>query len=169
MSEAENVVIRIDNEAKSGTSSTEDLLMVAEMLLKDMIFVSDLLPPNDSEHLIKAISDVYLWLDDSRQGRLRGRPRIDISEAQLAMLLSFQFSAADIGCMLQVTVSTVRRRILLFGLEQFTDFSPCTDAELDVIIMEFAHNHPNGGQKVTKAFCEEEVYMFKGTVYRAAC
>ena len=48
--------------------------------------------------------------------------------------------------MLQVPVSTVRRRIVQFGLEEMK-VSGLTDSELDGITYDFVHIYPNGGQK----------------------
>ena len=48
--------------------------------------------------------------------------------------------------MLQVSVSTVRRRILQYDLEQMTEYTDLTDTELDEINAEFVHNCPKGGQ-----------------------
>ena len=113
--QAEASINRISTESQSGSASIEDLLLEAETLLQDMTFVFDLLAPNDSQILLRVVSDVYLWLDErSRQCSSRGRPLIEISESQLALLLSFHFSASKIASMLQVPVSTVRRLPVCF-------------------------------------------------------
>ena len=75
--QAEASINRISTESQSGSASIEDLLLEAETLLQDMTFVFDLLAPNDSQILLRVVSDVYLWLDESsRQCSSRGRPLI---------------------------------------------------------------------------------------------
>ena len=65
--------------------------------------------------------------------------------------------------MLQVSLSTVRRRILQYGLEQMTEYTDLTDNELDEITAEFVHNSPNGGQK------SYEGYLRMGIHVRRSC
>ena len=155
LSQAEASINRIDIEFNNGSTSREDLLLEAETLLQDVTFVSELLSPSDGQILLTAVSDVYLWLDDSSRehsSSARGRPLIDISESQLALLLSFHFSASKIASMLQISVSTVRRRIVQFGLEHMKEFSGLTDSELDSITHDFVHIYPNCGQKSNEGF-----------------
>ena len=81
LSQAEASINRIDIEFNNGSTSREDLLLEAETLLQDVIFVSELLSPSDGQILLTAVSDVYLWLDDSSRehsSSARGRPLIDI-------------------------------------------------------------------------------------------
>ncbi|KAL5497033.1 hypothetical protein EMCRGX_G013427 [Ephydatia muelleri] len=72
---------------------------------------------------------------------------IDVSEEQLASLLCFQFKIADIATMLQVSPSTISRRILEFGLSDALEYSSITDSDLEAIACEYAVLHPNSGQK----------------------
>ena len=135
--------------AEAEREITDDVLLQAEGLLEAVTVLSDHIPNGDGQILVSAIANIYLWLEDSKilhQPR-KGRPQIEISEHQLEALLSFHFSSATIAGMLQVSVSTVRRRILQYGLEQMTEYTDLTDNELDEITAEFVHNSPNGGQK----------------------
>ena len=174
LSQAEASINRIDIEFNNGSTSREDLLLEAETLLQDVIFVSELLSPSDGQILLTAVSDVYLWLDDSSRehsSSARGRPLIDISESQLALLLSFHFSASKIASMLQISVSTVRRRIVQFRLEQMKEFSGLTDSELDSITHDFVHIYPNCGQKSYEGFLRGrgihiQLYRIRSTLLR---
>ena len=134
--------------AEDETVCKDDLLLDCEVLLQAVIVVSDSLPEQDGDQLVTAIADVYNWLDMKRIDRHchRGRPRIDIPECQLSLLLSFQFTCVDISRMLQVSPSTVRRRICQFGLEDAAAFTEMSESDLDTITREFVHNNPCGGQ-----------------------
>lgn len=135
--------------AEAEREITDDVLLQAEGLLEAVTVLSDHIPNGDGQILVSAIANIYIWLEDSKilhQPR-KGRPQIEISEHQLEALLSFHFSSATIAEMLQVSVSTIRRRILQYGLEQMTEYADLTDNELDEITAEFVHNSPNGGQK----------------------
>ena len=44
--------------------------------------------------------------------------------------------------MLRVFSSTVKRRIVQYGLESMTDYSDITDLQLDMITNQFIINHP---------------------------
>lgn len=61
----------------------------------------------------------------------RGRPRLDISEDQLTHLLSLNFTCPAIATMLGVSLRTIRRRMLEYGLSVSSLYSTITDAELD--------------------------------------
>ena len=148
LTEAEVTLQRIAAE----TEDTDGSLFEAERLLRDIAFVSDLLPQAESEILLNAITSIYLSLEDQKASEqrprsMRGRPCIIISEEQLSLLLSFDFKLTDIASMLQVSTSTVRRRIIQFGLEDEVNFSIVTDAQLDHIANQFSISHPNSGEK----------------------
>ena len=98
-------------------------------------------------NLIKQVSDLLIFLENRNRKPHRGRPRIDVSEEQLASLLSFQFKIADIATMLQVSPSTISRRIMEFGLSDAQAYSSITDSELEAIACEYAVLHPHSGQK----------------------
>lgn len=148
LTEAEVTLQRIAAE----TEDTDGSLFEAERLLRDIAFVSDLLPQAESEIFLNAIGSIYLSLEEQKASEdrprsVRGRPCIIISEEQLSLLLSFDFKLIDIASMLQVSTSTVRRRIIEFGLEDEVNFSIVTDAQLDNIANQFSINYPNSGEK----------------------
>ena len=66
----------------------------------------------------------------------RGRPTLDIP-------VSLRIS--DIAHILQVSESTVKRRITQFGLESNLR-TEISDSDLDIITADFVHHFPNSGQ-----------------------
>ena len=147
--------VTIENIALESTRADGDidgLSLEAERLLRDMVFIASLLPSRVGEALIDAIVQVYICIDNQMEMEKRpngsvGRPCLQVSEEQLSLLLSFRFRISDIAKMLQVSTSTVKRRIVQYGLEEFANFTMITDAQLDGIASQFVINHPNSGAK----------------------
>ena len=138
----------VSAEAEGGRSNIDYLLLETESLLLDMSLLHELFPPEDGDQLLRAISDVYAWLESKKLIgiRARGRPVIHIPEDQLSLLLSFSFSPRAIANMLHVSEKTVRRRIEEFNLQEMHNYSVLSDRELDAITTEFVVNFPNSGQ-----------------------
>ena len=132
----------------------EEILLDAEILLQDASIAYELISPDDGDSLLKAITDVYSWVErkftSSQSRSRRGRPQLHIDESQLSLLLSFQFSCVDIANMLQVSPRTIRRRVIQYDLEDSASFSGISDSELNRVAAEFVHAHPNGGQEHSK-------------------
>ena len=148
LTEAEVTLQRIAAETEDADGS----LFEAERLLRDIAFVSDLLPQAEIEILLNAIGSIYLSLEDQKASEQRPRsmqgcPCIINSEEQLSLLLSFDLKLTDIASMLQVSTSTVRRQIIQFGLGDEVNFSIVTDAQLDHVANQFSISHPNSGEK----------------------
>ena len=151
----EECITRISLESRRNIINPYDLLLETEDLLEDATILSELVPFVDGEAVLIAIAGIFTWLEDiqrQRNNRISGRPRIEIDENQLSLLLSFQLSCADIGNMLQVSARTVRRRIVDYGLEEFTEYTNLPDAELDCLTTEFVHLYPNGGQRTYEGY-----------------
>ena len=148
LDDVELSIRRLSTEAESGVSCIKDLLLEAETLLQDVSFLSDLFPAEDGDRFLRAVADIYLWLESKKMvnRQIRGRPLIHIPEEQLALLLSFNFSPGRIADMLQCSAKTVSRRIVEFGLEEMRQYSTLSDSQLDEITAEFVHNNPNSGQ-----------------------
>ena len=132
-----------------------ELLLEAEILLQDVLIVSDLLPMEDGETLLMVVVDIYNWIEcQSRRTIVRkGRPRIQIDENQLSLLLLFRFSCVDIADMLKVSPKTIRR-IVQYGLEESASYSSISDTELHSITAEFVHTHPYGGQRTFEGYLQ---------------
>ena len=161
LNEIEATIIRITAEAESNDANYDDLLFDAESVLQDITFVCELFPSVAGENFVQAIADIYLWLERKKFTRsaTRGRPKIEIPEEQITLLLSFQFSSADIARILNVSPKTVSRRIAEYGLEHMQQYAMISDTQLDDISAAFAYSHPNSGQVSFDCFSERERYV----------
>ena len=102
----------------------ESLLLRANLILRDILVVEDMLP--GGEVLCNAVCSVIRCLqeavDEKNLSHMRGRPSICIPEEQLAMLLGYHFKLTDIARVLMVSPRTIRRRIIQFGLEDAASY-----------------------------------------------
>ena len=125
----------------------ESLLLRANLVLRDILVVEDMLP--GGEVLCNAVYSVIRCLqeavDEKNLSHMRGRPSICIPEEQLAMLLGYHFKLTDIARVLMVSPRTIRRRIIQFGLEDAASYSDMSDSDLDSISSDFVHHKPNSG------------------------
>ena len=71
----------------------------------------------------------------------RGRPSFGIPPAILGELRGLGFTWTRIAKMLNVSRSTIHRRVTDHGLEGLSKFSDITDAELDHVIEEYISRH----------------------------
>jgi len=78
----------------------------------------------------------------------RGRPRLDISSAQLEYLLHLGFSCPQIASILAVSLSTIRRRMTDCNLSVSSLYAQITDQELDVLVTDIKHAFPNCGYRL---------------------
>ena len=74
LSQVEGCINRISVESERQLVDTEDLLLEAEALLQDVSIVSDILCLEDGEPLVKAIADIYLWLEVKHRDESSRRP-----------------------------------------------------------------------------------------------
>lgn len=129
----------------------EGALLQAELLLRDIVIVEELLSTCDGEYLVDSVSEVVLavqdYLDQVYRLRMRGRRRISISFEQLVELLELQFSNRDIACLFNVSPRTIRRRIIEYGLDNICGFSEISDQSLDTLVQQFVDEHPFSGQR----------------------
>ena len=77
-----------------------------------------------------------------------GRPKFDISYVQLKEMIEHRFSVRNIADLLGVSVSTIRRRMTMFGLTVRDTYSNISDAELDYIISGAQQQYPNWGNRL---------------------
>ena len=77
-----------------------------------------------------------------------GRPKFDISHAQLEELLQSRFHVPDIAHLLGVSVSTIRRRMTSFNLSVRQTYACMSNDELDRIISEAQERFPNWGNRL---------------------
>ena len=76
-----------------------------------------------------------------------GRPQFDIPQSQLEFLLQVGFSVPRISCLLGVSVSTVRRRMTLYGLSVQSLYTPLNNEQLDAIVSELQGQFPTAGNR----------------------
>ena len=76
-----------------------------------------------------------------------GRPRHDISEQSLELLLENRFTVPQISRMFGVSISTVRRRMSALGLFVRAYYSTISDTDLDAIICEVQQQYPMCGNR----------------------
>ena len=151
LDEMESKLIAVEREIQRDCSNIDELLLCTESILDDILFVCDILPSTeDADLLLKQVSDIHMYLENRNrvEGEFkarRGRPCINVSEEQLTSLLSFQFKIADIATMLQVSPSTISRRICEFDLSDAQEYSDISYTDLEAIACEFAVLHPNSG------------------------
>ena len=81
-------------------------------------------------------------------GGNRGRPKFIISQEQLEYLISNGFSAVDIGRLLQVSLSTVRRRLRNYGIDTSRPFSDLCDEKLSELLREIRKDNPRSGYRM---------------------
>ena len=88
----------------------------------------------------------------------RGRPRlsIDIRQEQLEYLLHLGFTCPQIAMLMEVSLSTIRRRMSEYGLCVTALYSTITDQELDVLIAQIKHTFPNSGYRLMQAHLRRE-------------
>lgn len=77
----------------------------------------------------------------------RGRPSWDISEDQLKFLLEYNFTVREIGELLGVSYSTVRRRMAESNLSARMSYSNISDEDLQKLVQNFILECPDSGIK----------------------
>lgn len=76
-----------------------------------------------------------------------GRPSFDIPLSQLQYLIDNRFSVPQIAQMMNVSVSTIRRRMSVYNLYIQDTYSVLSDEELDVIVTTKQQEFPNWGNR----------------------
>lgn len=95
--------------------------------------------------------------ETQRQSRYRGRPRVEITEADLLNLLELQFTQVEIAKLYGCSPRTIRR-ILEYGLEDFVRFSDISDQHLDELVTQFVNAFPCAGQKTLAGYLQSQSY-----------
>ena len=75
----------------------------------------------------------------------RGRPRIDISDEQLLLLLRNDFNLADMAGILNCSIRTVQRRLQERGLDRRQRYSVIADVDIDNQVSAIQSMHPESG------------------------
>ena len=78
---------------------------------------------------------------------LRGRPRVFINIESIELLRSCGYTWNEVARALQVSRSTIWRRLRECGIK-ITKYTDISDDELDTVISQFQSDHPNCGQQL---------------------
>ena len=76
-----------------------------------------------------------------------GRPKFEIPCAQIEYLIENRFTAPQIAQMLGVSLSTIRRRMALYGLSIRAEYAQISDDELDAMITDISLEFPMCGNR----------------------
>ena len=151
LEELEEAATNIAFTMSSAIEDVEGIVLQAELLLRDVTIIEEILEPEEGNLLFPAIGSllesVRELADSYRCSKSRGRQRIQVTEEQIATLLELHFSNRDIAGLLGVSARTIRRRIIEDGLEQDAEYSELQDGELDDFTKQFVDTHPNSGQR----------------------
>ena len=90
-------------------------------------------------------SDQEGYLTDCQISLHKGRPRFKISKEQLDFFVESGFTVPNIAGLLNVSCSTVERRMREFSISVRNKYSSVSDEELDNIILDIKRNFPNTG------------------------
>ena len=82
-----------------------------------------------------------------QDGQNKGGSNCKISEEQITLMLNLQFSIPEIAKLLNVSVSTVKRRMAKYGCHQKSVYSTITDEELDNLLRIIISENPQTGYK----------------------
>ncbi|CAG2211814.1 unnamed protein product [Mytilus edulis] len=109
------------------------------------------------QSLLEHIQDLKSTVNDNafRSGRSSngkpGRPLNEISKDQLRVFLDLGFSGSNISKLLQVSQSTVKRRLRYFGISIRERYSTVDDNELDDMIRPLLDENPHLGYRSIQA------------------
>ena len=81
-------------------------------------------------------------------GNRRGRPRLTVTKEQIEYLLDLGFSRPKIADVMGVSLSTVRRRMVEYGLRVNALYSTVSDRELDYLAEQIKRDFPNCGYRM---------------------
>ena len=101
---------------------------------------------------IRSLQDSQL---DEQQSRMPatlhsgsvGRPKFDIPQQQLSFLVESGFTGPQIASILGVSLRTVRRRMVDYGLSMSDEYADILDSDLEHLVMEIKAEFPTCGQK----------------------
>lgn len=77
----------------------------------------------------------------------RGRPRYIVTKEQLDFFINYGFHCPEIGLILGISESTVRRRLREFGISA-NNFTRLTDSQLDHAVEEIKRDFPDSGYRM---------------------
>lgn len=78
----------------------------------------------------------------------RGRPSINLTREMLEYFINNGFTAPQMASILHVSLSTIRRRMLIYGLSINSLYSSISDTELDRLVRGIQEHYPNCGYRM---------------------
>ena len=86
-------------------------------------------------------------LTNSNPGCSVGRPKFDSPQQQLSFLVESGFTGPQIASILGVSLRTVRRRMVDYGLSMSNEYADILDGDLEHLVMEIKAEFPTCRQK----------------------
>ena len=150
--DAVQIALRRIKEKVSSSDDLDGVLIRLEAVLGCLLWVEPFFEQYDAYNsLIAAVRHMIGHINSTILSnfctRSPGRPRLNISEAQLLTLLEQDFTQVEIAKVFGCSAKTIRRRILEHGLTDAIQHSSISDAELDTLVEDFVINFPTAGQK----------------------
>ena len=90
-----------------------------------------------------------------------GAPKLNISLNMLMYYLESGFTIPDVSAMLNVSCSTLKRRMKEYGIRKSHFYSVIEDDELDQVIVSILKDFPNSGYKKMKGFSLSRGYRLQ--------
>ena len=107
-----------------------------------------------------SLQNVMAMLEDSGQevglpvfrffSGSRGRPRLELSSTVLEYMIGNRFSVRQISNLLNVSSSSIRRYMNLYGITVRSTYSSMSDQQLDSIVATLQRRHPNSGYRLMR-------------------
>ena len=127
----------------AGEETVSELLEVAERLLQ--LYMSITEDENDTFISLRSLVSSIV-LDKEGRGRRRGRPRVNVTEEQLAYLVEQGFKIKDIALMFGCCRRTIERLMRQHNLS-VRNYTNMSEIELDAKVQEISAMFPNCGEK----------------------
>ena len=167
-----NRIIHLIDDCFRDAAALEYALFQVDVLYQAVQRFSDILPEGDAildrvynvcQILVAAIdvdeaSDHEGYRTECQISVRRGRPRFKISKEQLDFFVESGFTVPHIACLLNVSSSTVERRMREFSISVRNKYSNVSDEGLDNIVLDVKRNFPNIGYKQMKGFLSQRGY-----------
>ena len=184
-----NLVTEIRRTIEDGISieRLDVLTSLAERVLRAFVLIIAVHPTTYMENSVVAVQQVVSSLnriasslEDSGNREpygyhlpvlfsgTRGRPRILVTPGMLDYFFSHGFSASTTAMLLQVSLSTLRRRMCEHGIRIRDRYSNISDQELDRIITMVQHQNPNCGYRMMQGYVARLGHKVQQTRIREA-
>lgn len=156
---------RVIDDSTPSQEVIESLLTTANQVHHLIALLVDVIPGMDQnlplvETVIHCLENIVSMMADQshnfglpvvtfRSGE-RGRPRLVVPQTVLEYLIGNRFSVRQAALLLQVSASTVRRYMSLYGITVRSTYSCISDTELDSLVTRLQQRHPNSGNRLIR-------------------